>query len=108
MPSPVAPSRWSKIILRSIVIIALLTGLGWGGKIVWRQVSPGLFGTRREEKIPTAKVRTATISEEIIAVGRLRAVFSTELRSEINGRIIKILAIDGQKLARDEEILRLD
>jgi RND family efflux transporter MFP subunit len=75
---------------------------------VWRQVSPGLFGTKRQEKIPTAKVRTATISEEIVAVGRLRAVFSTELRSEINGRIVKILAVDGQKVERDEEILRLD
>ena len=41
-------------------------------------------------------------------MGRLRAVFSTDLRSEINGRIVKIQAIDGQKLKRNEEILRLD
>jgi RND family efflux transporter MFP subunit len=108
MRSPVKPPRWSKIILRSVIIFALLVGLGWGGRTVWRQVSPGLFGTKRQEKVPTAKVRNATISEEIVAVGRLRAVFSTELRSEINGRIVKILAVDGQKVQRDQEILRLD
>ena len=86
----------------------MLAGLIWGGRLVWKQISPGLFGAKRMEKIPTAKVRTATISEEIIAVGRLRAVFSTELRSEVNGRIIKILAVDGQKVERDQEILRMD
>jgi HlyD family secretion protein len=35
-------------------------------------------------------------------------VFSTELRAEVNGRIIKILAADGQHVTRDQEILRLD
>jgi RND family efflux transporter MFP subunit len=101
-------SRWSKLILRSVIVLAVLGGLGWGGKLVWKQVSPGLFGTKRVDKIPTARVKPATISEEIVAVGRLRAVFSTELRSEINGRIVKILASDGQRVERDQEILRLD
>jgi RND family efflux transporter MFP subunit len=108
MSSPAPFSRWFKIALRTVIVLAVLIGGAWGGKWVWKQVSPGLFGTKRAEKIPLAKVRPATISEEIVAVGRLRAVFSTELRSEINGRIIKILAVDGQKVDRDEEILRLD
>lgn len=108
MPSSASSSRWPKILLRSVVVLVVLGGLGWGGKIVWKQISPGLFGAKRTDKIPTARVKNATISEEITAVGRLRAVFSTELRSEINGRIIKISAIDGQRVARDQEILRLD
>lgn len=101
-------SRWSKVLLRSALVLAGLAVTAWGAQLVWRQVSPGLFGNKREEKIPTARARTATISEEIIAVGRLRAVFSTELRSEINGRIVKILATDGDKVVRHQEILRLD
>lgn len=76
--------------------------------MAWRQIKPGLLGDKRQDKVPTVKVRTATIAEEIVAVGRLRAVFSTELRSEINGRIIKILAVDGQKMEKNQEILRLD
>lgn len=76
--------------------------------MAWRQIKPGLLGDKRQDKVPTVKVRTATIAEEIIAVGRLRAVFSTELRSEINGRIIKILAVDGQKMEKNQEVLRLD
>ena len=101
-------SRWSKTLLRSVVVVVVLGGLGWGGRIIWKNVSPTLFGNKREEVVPVTKVRTANIAEEIVAVGRLRAVFSTDLRSEINGRIVKIQAIDGQKLKRDEEILRLD
>lgn len=101
-------TRWLKFLLRTVLTLALLTGVGWGAKLAWAQVSPGLFGNKRQDKIPTVKSRIATISEEIIAVGRLRAVFSTELRSEINGRIVKILGTDGQKVERGQEILRLD
>ena len=108
MASPAPTKRWPRVILRTVIFLVILGGAAFGGRIVWRQMSPGLFGAKRQEKIPTVKVRTATISEEIVAVGRLRAVFSTELRSEINGRIVKILAVDGQKLERDQEILRLD
>lgn len=107
MPQPKS-SRWTKVLLRTIVVLALMGGLGWGSRIIWRQVSPGLFGNKRPDKIPTAKARTATIAEEIVAVGRLRAVFSTELRSEINGRIVKIVGLDGQTVQRDQEIIRLD
>src|SRR5436190_22401307 len=106
--SSTAKPRWPKTLLRLVTFLVVLGGLGWGGKLVWKQVSPGLFGTKREEKIPTTKARLANIAEEIVAVGRLRAVFSTELRSEVNGRIVKILGVDGQKVERDQEILRLD
>lgn len=107
MPPPHS-SRWLKLLLRTVVLIVVLGGLGWGGRLVWKQVSPTLFGNRREEKIPTARVKPATIAEEIVTVGRIRAVFSTELRSEVNGRITKIAARDGQNLDRNDEILRLD
>src|SRR5215207_5323017 len=108
MASPASPSRTPRLIVRTVIVLALLAGAVFGGRAAWRQVSPGMFGAKRGEKIPTVKVRTASIAEEIVAVGRLRAVFSTELRSEINGRIVKIMAIDGQKLQRDQEILKLD
>jgi RND family efflux transporter MFP subunit len=108
MTTSAALPRWLTLTLRTLGVLVVLGAAGYGIRIVWKQVSPGLFGNKREEKIPTVKVRTATISEEIIAVGRLRAVFSTELRAEINGRIVKISAIDGQRLKKDQEILQLD
>ncbi|MBM3854291.1 MAG: hypothetical protein FJ399_14215, partial [Verrucomicrobia bacterium] len=101
-------SRWPKTLTRVVIVLGILGAAGWGIRTIWRQLSPNLFGSRREETVPTTKVRTATIAEEIVAVGRLRAVFSTDIRSEINGRISKIKAIDGQRLARNDEILRLD
>ena len=97
-----------KSILRLVIVAGILGGVGWGGRTLWKQIGPGLFGTKREAKIPTAAVKVANISEEIVAVGRLRAVFSTELRAEIGGRIMKISVIDGEAVKRDQEILRLD
>jgi RND family efflux transporter MFP subunit len=107
MPSN-ASSRWPKFVFRAVIALVVLAGLGWGGRTLWRQISPGLFGTKREEAVPTTKVARATIAEEIVTVGRVRAVFSTELRAEINGRIMKIVAQDGQTVQKDDEILRLD
>jgi HlyD family secretion protein len=88
--------------------LAVLGGALWGGRALWKQIGPGLFGTKREAKIPTSTVKVANIAEEIVAVGRLRAVFSTELRAEINGRIMKISVTDGEPVKRDQELLRLD
>lgn len=101
-------SRPVRFAWRGFITLVVLTGVGWGGVVVWRQISPGLFGGNRTERIPTAHVNPATISEEIITVGRIRAVFSTELRAEINGRITKISAADGQTVARDQELIALD
>lgn len=103
-----ASPRWPKFFLRFIIAVTVIGGLGWGGRLIWKQISPGLFGNRREEKVTTAKVKAATIAEEIVSVGRIRAVFSTELRAEINGRIAKLIAIDGQQVKKDAEILKLD
>ncbi|MEY4939068.1 MAG: hypothetical protein RIQ93_803 [Verrucomicrobiota bacterium] len=108
MAHPAKTSRWWKTLLRTTLLIAVVGGSIWGISWVWKRVSPGLFGNKRTDVIPTAKVKAANISEEIVSVGRVRAVFSTELRSEVNGRIIKILAVDGQAVKRNQEILRLD
>ena len=97
-----------QVIIRLVITLAVLGGAIWGGRALWKQIGPGLFGTKREAKIPTSTVKVANIAEEIVAVGRLRAVFSTELRAEINGRIMKISVTDGEPVKRDQELLRLD
>ena len=108
MASPPKKPQPVKFILRLVITAAILVAVGWGGRALWKQIGPGLFGTKREAKIPTAAVRVSNIAEEIVAVGRLRAVFSTELRAEISGRIMKISVIDGEAVKRNQEILRLD
>lgn len=108
MASTPQKSRPLATVIRLVIIVAILAGAGWGGRVLWKQIGPGLFGTKREAKIPTSVVKVANIAEEIVAVGRLRAVFSTELRAEINGRIMKISVADGDEVKRDQEVLRLD
>lgn len=108
MASPPKKTKPLRFIIRLVITLAVLGGAGWGGRALWKQIGPGLFGTKREAKIPTSTVKVANIAEEIVAVGRLRAVFSTELRAEINGRIMKISVTDGEPVKRDQELLRLD
>lgn len=108
MASTPQKSRVLATTLRYIIILALLAGAAWGGRIVWQKISPNLFGNKREAKIPTSIVRVSNIAEEIIAVGRLRAVFATELRAEINGRIMKISVGDGENVTKGQELLKLD
>lgn len=108
MASSPKKSRPSAIVIRIVITLAVLGGAGWGGTVLWKKYGPGLFGTKREAKIPTSRVKPANIAEEIVAVGRLRAVFSTELRAEINGRIMKIFVADGANVKRDEDVLKLD
>ena len=108
MASTPQKSRKLATSIRLVILLAILGGAGWGGRVLWKQIGPGLFGTKREAKIPTSTVRIANIAEEIVAVGRLRAVFSTELRAEINGRIMKISVADGEAVKKDQELLRLD
>ena len=80
MAKSAKPLPLAKIALRIVVIVVLLGGLGWGGNWVWKKVSPGLFGEKRGEIIPTAKVKAANISEEIVSVGRVRAACGRLLR----------------------------
>jgi RND family efflux transporter MFP subunit len=108
MASPPKKTTPLRFIIRLVITLAVLGGAVWGGRALWKQIGPGLFGTKREAKIPTSTVKVANIAEEIVAVGRLRAVFSTELRAEINGRIMKISVTDGEPVKRDQELLRLD
>ncbi len=108
MASPPKKTKPVQVIIRLGITLAVLGGAIWGGRALWKQIGPGLFGTKREAKIPTSTVKVANIAEEIVAVGRLRAVFSTELRAEINGRIMKISVTDGEPVKRDQELLRLD
>ena len=108
MASPPKKPTLLKLMVRLVIAITLLGGAGWGGRALWKQIGPGLFGTKREAKIPISTVKVSNIAEEIVAVGRLRAVFSTELRAEINGRITKISVTDGEAVKRDQELLRLD
>jgi RND family efflux transporter MFP subunit len=108
MASTPQKSRKLATTIRLVILLAILGGAGWGGRVLWKQIGPGLFGTKREAKLPTSSVRIANIAEEIVAVGRLRAVFSTELRAEINGRIMKISVADGEAVKKDQELLRLD
>ena len=68
MASTPRKSRFPALALRIFIFAAILAGCGWGGRLVWKQIGPGLFGTKRETKVPSAKVKTASIAEEIVAV----------------------------------------
>lgn len=94
--------------MKTFVILLVVAGLGAGGWFVWKKHGTRLLGVEPPPTVPTTRVVLDTLEEEVVTVGRVRAVFSTELRAEINGRIERLLKVDGAPVVKDEEILRLD
>ena len=64
MSSSPTPSRWPRRIVRTVTFLLVCGGIGWGGWLGWKQLSPTLLGSKRKEAIPTVKTRTATIADE--------------------------------------------
>jgi len=75
---------------------------------VWKQIGPGLFVHKREGSSRPPGSSPASIAEEIVAVGRLRAVFSTELRAGNQRPHHESFVADGEGVKRDQQILKLD
>ncbi|UCH83638.1 MAG: efflux RND transporter periplasmic adaptor subunit [Candidatus Latescibacterota bacterium] len=62
----------------------------------------------RTTSVNVAKVVTGDLVVPVIAEGTIRARQSAEIRTEINGRITRILASEGQNVRKGSLILKLD
>ena len=58
--------------------------------------------------VEVAVARRATIASEVAVAGRIEAVQAIELRPEVEGRIVAILATEGQSVASGAPLFRID
>jgi len=85
----------------------LLALLGGGGYFTWKKVQEENSGDKVERQ-RTAEVKLATIEDVVEASGVVEPVVSTDVRSEISGKIIRILVDDGDLVEAGQPLVELD
>jgi len=93
-----------------VLIIAAGAGIGYW---LWF-AAPAANGTTAKDggsaavAVEAQPVRTDTVLKQIRAVGTLKSNESVVIASEVAGRILDIVGVEGQEIVRGSVILRLD
>lgn len=91
-----------KFLLKLLATAAVLGGLGYAGIRFW----PTEGNEEREIRTDTAKIRD--VEQTITASGEVKPVLESTIKSEISGRIAKILVEEGDRLERGQSVAQLD
>jgi len=92
-----------KYVLYVAAILIVLGLLGWGIKAL-----SGLGANQKEQPIQTTKAERRDIAETITASGEIVPAQRAEVKSEVSGRIAKLLVKDGEAVAQNQLLLELD
>ncbi len=93
--------------MKYLFYLLLLGGLGYGLYYAYDQVR----AETTEEVEPASLTDVAqrrTVRQVVRVNGEVRPVVSTEVRSEINGRIERILVVDGEPVTRGDILIELN
>lgn len=94
--------------MKKILITLLLLGmLGAGGYYAWTEIRREQEAARPEQE-RTIKVERRTIEETVEANGIVEPIISTDVRSEISGKIADILVEDGAIVKAGQRLIELD
>ncbi|MEM0965166.1 MAG: efflux RND transporter periplasmic adaptor subunit [Verrucomicrobiota bacterium] len=94
--------------MKKILIVVILLGLlGTGGWYFWSAYESSQSATAESGRATFAVV-SRTIRENIEATGIVEPKVSTEVRSEISGRIESIFVEEGDEVERGQPLIELD
>jgi HlyD family secretion protein len=88
---------------RSLIIIIIILLLASGGAGWW-------FFLRKKEQViivQTEKVSRRTLTELVVANGRIQPVMQVVIQPEVSGEITELPVIEGQAVKKGEVILRI-
>ena len=93
-----------------IIFVVLIAGLGFGSYTLFFVLKKDPESDRLEtiEEVRTVSAKIEDVKEEIVTSAEVRPIVETEVKAEINGRIIRILVEDGQKVERGQPLVELD
>ncbi len=100
------PKRWRKIILFSLLGLALLTGVGFGYR-AWSQTQTG-SSQATAEAVNTATVRRGSLTLSASGSGSLSAGKTVELGFPIAGVVAEMNAVPGEPVDTGQELARLE
>ncbi|WOO41889.1 efflux RND transporter periplasmic adaptor subunit [Rubellicoccus peritrichatus] len=93
--------------LKKAIIAIIVIGILVGGGLALRQASNESKQGKNEVTV-TAKAERQTIEEAIDESGFVEPVISTDVRSEISGKIARILVEQGDEVAQGTPLMELD
>lgn len=92
-----------KKIIVTIVVLAVLSALGWGG---YRRFFSKK--TSAEAAVQTVAVQKGTITASLSAVGGIASPRQFDLTFQASGRLVKLEVREGQKVEAGQVLARLD
>lgn len=96
---------YQKVILALVLCAVGATAFLWIKK--GKEISP-MAHVREPVPVEATKARSGTILRRVSAVGKLSAVQSVMLRSEVTGKVSKIYFKEGQKVKEGEALYKID
>ena len=105
MPSPQSARRWAVL---AIVIGGLVAASLAGIKMNSQSQAPAPKAAGGPVVIEAEPVRVAELLDAVTAVGTLRSAESVVLKSEIPGRIARVMFADGSQVAKGDALIVFD
>ena len=105
MPIPQSARRWAVL---AIVIAGLLAASLAGIKMNSQSQAPAPKAAGGPVVIEAEPVRVAELLDAVTAVGTLRSAESVVLKSEIPGRIARVMFSDGSQVAKGDALIVFD
>ncbi len=90
----------NKKLIVGITVVLLILGL-----VYWKIRSSR---NQREKNIQTVTVKRMTLKEELAATGRIQALKSVDVKSEVSGKIINLKVDEGDYVKKGDLIAQLD
>ncbi|MEY3633552.1 MAG: efflux RND transporter periplasmic adaptor subunit [Betaproteobacteria bacterium] len=105
MPTPQSARRWAVL---AIVIAGLVAASLAGIKMNSQSQAPAPKAAGGPVVIEAEPVRVAELLDAVTAVGTLRSAESVVLKSEIPGRIARVMFADGSQVAKGDALIVFD
>lgn len=105
MPTPQSARRWAVL---AIVIAGLVAASLAGIKMNSQSQAPAPKAAGGPVVIEAEPVRVAELLDAVTAVGTLRSSESVVLKSEIPGRIARVMFADGSQVAKGDALIVFD
>jgi len=105
MPTPQSARRWAVL---AIVIAGLVAASLAGIKMNSQSQAPAPKAAGGPVVIEAEPVRVAELLDAVTAVGTLRSAESVVLKSEIPGRIARVMFADGSEVAKGDALIVFD
>ena len=105
MPTPQSARRWAVL---AIVITGLVAAGLAGIKMNSQSQAPAPKAAGGPVVIEAEPVRVAELLDAVTAVGTLRSAESVVLKSEIPGRIARVMFADGSQVAKGDALIVFD